>query len=714
MKKSAAEKPAIGVENIPAELRALRQWVNWKTELRDGKPTKVPYQTNGSRASSTDAATWNTFDAVLAAFNNGGQFSGIGFVFSENDPYAGVDLDKCRNKQTHETARWADDTIRELASYTELSQSFTGWHVIVRANVPEGKGNKVGQMEMYSHGRFFTMTGCILSNCGAIEERDLTDLQRRMKAGEFKFTEKAQTSAESGDESKEDWRLIGELFKETRSPDADVLEMAFREKYAERYAERQEVKGPRTGKNIIRYSIERFVAGKAKQVKALADGGKITDAGNAEIFADAHRSDLIYCFEMKSWFFWDGHRFRKDEGQRARAWMEETMRERVAEKVSSGATPKEISDALACLDTHRMTNGLREAEKKLGIPAEMLDSDKFLLTFKNGTLNLRTMEFRESRQNDFITKMVHCNYNPQAPRAARFLGILEHALRGGAANYIQKLCGYSLTGDTSEKIFNIMQGDSDTGKTTFLEVVRHALAEYAVLLQVESLMERHGGDSAMQEDLVALRGARLATTSETGKDSRLSAKTIKRICQGNGQITASAKYEKKITFPETHKLWLDSNFLPAIPADDTATWNRTNVIVFENPVPEEQQDKTLCETILREEIESVLAWMVEGERRRQTEGLRDVPAYFIEKKEEHRRRMDTLQQFLNECCESGLRERKQAVYKAYEAWIGEKHAMSAHSFTTAMREKGHKQDAARRFYLGITLVADATPEEEGK
>ena len=126
---------------------------------------------------------------------------------------------------------------------------------------------------------------------------------------------------------------------------------------------------------------------------------------------------------------------------------------------------------------------------------------------------------------------------------------------------------------------------------------------------------------------------RIATTSELDQEKQLSIAAIKRLVQGQGHITASAKYQKKITFTETHKLWFDTNHLPIIPADEKAVWNRLAVVVFGNPVPKEKQDKQLARTILREEAEGILAWMAEGERLRQKEGLGEAPENFKLEKE---------------------------------------------------------------------------------
>ena len=92
----------VKVENIPDELKSLPQWVFWKLMQRDGKSTKLPYNPKtGTLADSTDALTWGLIhEALIACKTHKG--NGIGFVFSEDDPYTGIDLDKCVNPETGE------------------------------------------------------------------------------------------------------------------------------------------------------------------------------------------------------------------------------------------------------------------------------------------------------------------------------------------------------------------------------------------------------------------------------------------------------------------------------------------------------------------------------------------------------------------------------------------------------------------------------------
>jgi hypothetical protein len=141
---------------IPQELKDMRIWLLWKLETRDGKSTKVPYQVNGRCASSTKSNTWTSFSEALRVFNaNPTVYSGIGFAIVP--PYTGVDFDKCRDPETGAVTKLATDAIAALHSYTEISQSGRGSHVIVKGSLP--LGCKTEEIEVYPGRRYFTATG---------------------------------------------------------------------------------------------------------------------------------------------------------------------------------------------------------------------------------------------------------------------------------------------------------------------------------------------------------------------------------------------------------------------------------------------------------------------------------------------------------------------------------------------------------------------------
>ena len=154
----------INPEGVPGDLTSLARWVCWAW-VRDGfKWTKIPKQASQPtrNASSTDPATWSDFPtAVSAAEANG---LGIGFVFN-GDGLVGIDLDDCREPETGKLLGWAQDIVDHVKTYTEVSPSGTGIKLFLRGELPDGIRKKHqrpdgdGVVEIFSTGRFFTVTG---------------------------------------------------------------------------------------------------------------------------------------------------------------------------------------------------------------------------------------------------------------------------------------------------------------------------------------------------------------------------------------------------------------------------------------------------------------------------------------------------------------------------------------------------------------------------
>ena len=148
-------------KNIPEELKARDRGVLWKAELREGeeKPTKVPYSPHGGKAKANDPLTWGTFAQCYTLYSQDSEvYGGIGFVFSSDDDIAGMDIDLCRVSATGQIEPWAWKIITALDSYTEVSNSGTGVHIIFKGKIP-GSLRRKGHIEVYESGRFFVMTG---------------------------------------------------------------------------------------------------------------------------------------------------------------------------------------------------------------------------------------------------------------------------------------------------------------------------------------------------------------------------------------------------------------------------------------------------------------------------------------------------------------------------------------------------------------------------
>jgi primase-polymerase (primpol)-like protein/energy-coupling factor transporter ATP-binding protein EcfA2 len=155
---------------IVPEIKKMQNWVCWKYEERDGKQTKIPINPhNGQYASSADPDTWSDLDTARHHNEKNPDTTGVGVVFSDDDFIAGIDLDNVRDPETGEIEPWAQDVIERADSYTEVSPSGTGIHILVYGMLPpEGRTRKKqestldcfddSEIEMYDSGRFFTAT----------------------------------------------------------------------------------------------------------------------------------------------------------------------------------------------------------------------------------------------------------------------------------------------------------------------------------------------------------------------------------------------------------------------------------------------------------------------------------------------------------------------------------------------------------------------------
>ena len=252
-----AETPPLALpvvsENIPPELKALPQWVLWKYVWRATKWTKPPYQPDGQVAKVNDPATWTTYDAAMHSYQSSG-WDGIGSVVTDQDGFAGIDLDKCLDENgTPEP--WAQKIVDAIPSYWEVSPSGRGLRAWCQGKLPQG-GRKQGKIEMYDVARYLTVTGHVfgeyheITDCTAelaavhakvfasdppprqqqrqenLSDSDLLDKIRKSKQGsEF---ERLWNGGSGGDHSADDLALCNMLAFWT-GKDANKIDALFRQ-----------------------------------------------------------------------------------------------------------------------------------------------------------------------------------------------------------------------------------------------------------------------------------------------------------------------------------------------------------------------------------------------------------------------------------------------------------------------------------------------------
>jgi putative DNA primase/helicase len=480
---------AADLARIPATLTQRPQWVLWRgvdeVDKKTGelRLTKVPYNARTLRkASTTNARTWSPFqtavDALAGALATWEQEApadyrggGIGFVFSPDDPYCGIDLDHCRDPETGALEPWAQAIVVQVDSYAEASPSDTGVHVLVEG-VPPPEDRKKGQVEMYNAGRYFTMTGHHLPNTPAtIEARqeaidavhaahlaraapprattsraapalDLDDMAILVKANAAKNSAlfaalwRGDTSAYKGDDSAADEALCCALAFWTRDP--GQMDRLFRgsglmrDKWErEDYRERTIAKALSTV--TTSYDPEDWldaqIAAKARRngqsaepPPADAPRGEpplpLSDYTNALAFARDHKQDVRHCEAWKKWLIWTGTHWRYDvQGpiyQKAKSTIRRLLQDAAA------CDDEEYAAWLAhikrSLSTAALEAMVRSAQNEPGIPIEhtALDQHPHLLACRNATIELKTGDTHRHARADFLTTCLALDYLPKA------------------------------------------------------------------------------------------------------------------------------------------------------------------------------------------------------------------------------------------------------------------------------------------------------------
>ncbi len=214
---------SVETDGIPAALREREQWICWRRQDRDGKATKVPIVPGtGDYASATDPATWRSFEDALE-YADSDDAAGIGFVFTEGDPFVGVDLDDCRDPETGSPSDTAREIIVDLESFTEVSPSGTGYHVIVRGSIP-GDRSRRGSVEMYETVRFFTVTGDHVDATPARVSEGSSALERVYYdyIAEMESRDETEAETQPADESS----VTAESTQEVTLADEELLERA--------------------------------------------------------------------------------------------------------------------------------------------------------------------------------------------------------------------------------------------------------------------------------------------------------------------------------------------------------------------------------------------------------------------------------------------------------------------------------------------------------
>jgi putative DNA primase/helicase len=410
-------------------------------------------------------------------------------------------------------------------------------------------------------------------------------------------------------------------------------------------------------------------------------GYERNDSGNAQRLIDAHGEDIRYCHLWRKWLAWDGHRWDEGATHIVTRHAEDVVSKMLQDALAIPKTEDKAADterraaigfAKASGNSARIRAMMELAQAGYLIPVEpeRFDQNKFLLNCDNGTLDLKTGELRTFERADYLTRVIGTEYLPDAkcPLWERFLLQIMDG-RAHLVDFIQRVIGYCLTGDTSEQCMFILHGGGSNGKSTLLGVLQNILGSYGKAAESQLFIEKRSDNAAFYA-LASLWGARLVTSIETGEGRKLDEPLVKQATGGD-VITCRRMREDFWEYTPEFKLFLATNHRPTIKGTDNAIWRRIRLIPFEVTISDAQKDYTLKDKLFGE-APGILAWAVRGCLDWQRSGLRE-PSEVLAATEDYRHEQDVLGAFLDECClvGPGRRDTVQNIYQTYTRWAKE-------------------------------------------
>lgn len=287
--------------------------------------------------------------------------------------------------------------------------------------------------------------------------------------------------------------------------------------------------------------------------------------------------------------------------------------------------------------------------------------------------------------------------------------------------YFQRLIGYASTGLTVEHIIPILEGrDGRNGKGLLVRILIKALGDYAGPIQSEMLLDSGHvrSSSAPTPDILDLKGLRIAFASETDSGRRFSAARCK-LLSGGDPLKGRWPHDKRPEhFDPSHTLFMITNFLPHVNADDNAFWERVHVLKFRiSFVRREVQTKSerpadiYLEQKLDSELPGIAAWIVRGCLAWQQQGL-NPPKSVVDATEEYRRDEDDLASFIDDECvvADDLQCLQKNLYERFCEWwmdhISKKRVPSDKLFGKLMDRKFERRlprPAAGNTFIGLDL-----------
>jgi putative DNA primase/helicase len=430
--------------------------------------------------------------------------------------------------------------------------------------------------------------------------------------------------------------------------------------------------------------------------QAQAPTGVPTGRGGLEddvalAFSAKYATNARYVHKWGTWLIWNGVRWKPEETLIAFHLARELCR------VAENAEHKTVAAVV----------GLARTDRRQAAVTSQWDVNSWLLGTPKGTIDLRTGKLSAAKADDYITKITSVAPTEKVD-CPLWLKFLNRVMAGDQEmiDYLQRVCGYCLTGDTTEDALFFHYGKGGNGKSVFLETIAGILNDYHEAADMELFVVTHS--EKHPTDLASLRGARLVTAVETEEGRRWAEAKLKRMTGGE-PIKARFMRQDFFTYIPQYKLQFVGNHKPAIRNVDEAIRRRFHLVPWLVTIPKDERNKKLSDD-LKAEWPGILQWMIDGCLAWQKQGLKP-PKAVNSATQEYLDSQDTVQNFFDDCCVIAKNESDafEHIWDGYVDWCEDcrEYVGTKKAFGQKLKDKGFKAKGGKeRTYIGIRCVRE--------
>lgn len=398
------------------------------------------------------------------------------------------------------------------------------------------------------------------------------------------------------------------------------------------------------------------------------------DISSAHLFMKVFGKYVRYNATAKSWFVYDGIRWKPDPGDLTVERYAKYLSRALWIYAANVQTQSFLDYVRKFQERRRRKTMIDDARDLLPVLQTDFDSSPYLFNCQNGVLNLKEHSFGEHDPDLLLSKVANVSFDPET-KSKLFLNFLDQITLGDheKIEYLQTLFGYAMTGTNEREECYMLYGQTTrNGKGTLTNTMTHLFGDYGAVIQPESLaMQKNRDGRTASGDIARLNGVRFLQMSEPPKRMKLDVALLKTLL-GRDVITARHLYEREFQFLPCFKLFINTNFLPVVLDDTLFSSGRVKVIPFERHFDESEQDKTLKDRLQEPEaLSGILNWCLAGLRRyHEKNNTIFVPASVRAATDDYRKKSDKIQNFIDEALSVNPDATVSAkyVYEAFGKW----------------------------------------------